>query len=54
MAWLTDAFPMEFYKEMLGKLPYFVKLSHYNTIYLYLGENFQDYSWIQGFEADFP
>ena len=21
---------------------------------LYLGENFQDYSWIQDFEADFP
>ena len=54
MTWLTDDFPMEFYKEIIGKLPYFVKLSHCNTIHINLGESFQDNSWIQDFEADFP
>ena len=23
-------------------------------LYIYMGEGFQDYSWIQDFEADFP
>ena len=25
-----------------------------NNIIVYMGESFQDYSWIQDFEADFP
>ena len=27
---------------------------HHHLLYFIMGESFQDYSWIQDFEADFP